>query len=149
MNEKQSDFQMLRNSIVDFVAYGGKIAIGYSSMKPTPKVLSQVGVDIAGELLKELLNRLEEQRKENASVSCNSRDFQKFAKDCGLERITHAWILFGDIPFPCYYMEGGNIAKFCKLVGIAKFPETMANEVTTKTIDTIQKYGTVIYPPKK
>lgn len=149
MNEKQSDPQMLRNSIVDFAAYGGKTAIGFSSMKPMPKVLSQVGVDIAAELLKELMNRLEEQEKESNPVCRNSRDFQKMAENCGLERITHAWILFGSIPFPCYYMEGGDIAKFCKLVGIAQFPETMTSEVTIKTIDAVQKYGTVIYPSAK
>lgn len=145
MNEKQSDSKALRDGLIDFAAYGGKAAVDYSSMKPIPKGLTKIGIDLGKEELKQLFDWLETQKKNASPVRRNSNDFQTIAKDCGLQQITHAWILFGDLPLPCYYMEGGDIAKFCKLVGISQFPETMSNKHTAKTIDTIKKYGVVIY----
>lgn len=145
MNEKQSDSKVLRDSLIDFAAYGGKAAVDYSSMKPIPKGLTKIGIDLGKEEIKQLFDWLEKQKNSAPPVHRNPSDFQTIAKECGLRQITHAWILFGDIPLPCYYMEGGDIAEFCKLVGISQFPESMSNEHTTKTIDTIKKYGIVIY----
>lgn len=145
MNEKQSDSKVLRDSLIDFAAYGGKVAVDYSSMKPIPKGLTQIGIDLLKEESKQLLDWLEKQKKSAPPVRRNPSDFRAIAKDCGLQQITHAWILFGGIPLPCYYMEGGDIAKFCKLTGVPQFPETLSNKCTTQTIDMIQRYGTVIY----
>lgn len=145
MNEKQSASKVLRDSLIDFAAYGGKVAVDYSSMKPIPKGLTQIGIDWVKEEAKQFLDWLETQKKSVSPVRRNPSDFRVIAKDCGLQQITHAWTLFGDIPLPCYYMEGGDIAKFCKLTGISQFPETLSNKCTTQAIDMIQRYGTVIY----
>lgn len=145
MNEKQSDSKVLRNSLIDFAAYGAKAAVDYSSMKPVPKGLSKIGIELGKEELKQFFDWLETQKKCAPPVRHNPSDIQTIAKDCGLQQITYAWILLSNMPLPCYYMEGGDIAKLCKLVGIFQFPETISDEHTAKTIDTIKKYGTVIY----
>lgn len=145
MNEKQSDSKVLRDSLIDFAAYGGKVAVDYSSMQPIPKGLTKIGIDFGKGELKQLFDWLETQKRSVPPVRRTPSDFRAIAKDCGLQQITHAWILFGDIPLPCCYMEGGDIAKFCKLTGISQFPETLSDKCTTQTIDMIQRYGTVIY----
>lgn len=149
MSEKHINSKVLRDGIIDFAAYRGKAAVDYSSMKPVPKELSKVGIDFGKEELKLFFDWLETQKKSNSPVHRNSSDFYKAAKDCGLQRITCAWIPFGDLPLLCYYMEGGDIAQFCTMTGIIQFPEMSSNEQAAETIDVIREHGQVIYYSEK
>ena len=143
MQEEQNRSRMLRNSIIDLAAIGGRIDVDCSDMKPVTKELAKIGIGLSDEALKGFFDSLEKQMR-NASSECRT-DLITAAKHCGVQRITCATILQGDRSSPWCFIEGGNIPLFCQMAGIVCFPETTGSETASALTDFIRTHGSIIY----
>ena len=92
--------------IIEGLALVGKINVESSSMNEPQKEFSKFGIDVGKELFKELIKTPEEKL-----IDC--------ARLCGIQKITqNTYLFFNNLQFTSLSIEGGNINRFCYLMGL-------------------------------
>jgi hypothetical protein len=92
--------------IIEGLALVGKINVESSSMNEPQKEFSKFGIDVGKELVKELIKTPEEKL-----IDC--------ARLCGIQKITqNTYLFFKNLQFTSLSIEGGNINRFCYLMGL-------------------------------
>lgn len=92
--------------IIEGLALAGKIKVENSSMNEPQKEFSKFGIDVGKELVKELIKTPEEKL-----IDC--------ARLCGIQKITqNTYLFFNNLQFTSLSIEGGNINRFCYLMGL-------------------------------
>ncbi len=92
--------------IIEGLALVGKINVESSSMNEPQKKFSKFGIDVGKELVKELIKTPEEKL-----IDC--------ARLCGIQKITqNTYLFFNNLQFTSLSIEGGNINRFCYLMGL-------------------------------
>lgn len=92
--------------IIEGLALAGKIKVENSSMNEPQKEFSKFGIDVGKELFKELIKTPEEKL-----IDC--------ARLFGIQKITqYTYLSFNDFYFAFLTIEGGNINRFCYLMGL-------------------------------
>ena len=92
--------------IIEGLALAGKIKVENSSMNEPQKEFSKFGIDVGKELFKELIKTPKEKLID-------------YAKLCGIQKITqYTYLSFNDFYFAFLTIEGGNINRFCYLMGL-------------------------------
>lgn len=92
--------------IIEGLALVGKINVESSSMNEPQKEFSKFGIDVGKELVKELIKTPEEKLID-------------YARLCGIQKITqNTYLFFNNLQFTSLSIEGGNINRFCYLMGL-------------------------------
>lgn len=135
----------MRNEIISLIAIGGKYAVEKTSLDRIPKEALKLSIDVSAEAAKQLWEAIERNRAANTPAWNDLNSFVDMAQKCGLRRVLLVLLEINSILLPCYYMEGGDIARFCEMVGIHQLSGAAAEEITAETKKLSQVYGIVLY----
>lgn len=130
---------------IDLMAFGGKLAVESTSMKPWPKEGIKLGIDIVANMLKDV------QLHSAATFSVMGLSLEQIqfvklaAKKHDLDRIVVFPCPVNGLIIPCIRMEGGNVAAFCKMVGTSVFPKASINVEESEQNTLIEQYGIILY----
>lgn len=135
----------MRNEIISLIAIGGKYAVEKTSLDRAPKEAIKLSIDVSAEAAKQLWEAIEKKRAANVPASNAPKSFADVAQECGLKRASLILLEINGIPLPCYYMEGGDIARFCEMAGIYPLSGMAAEEIAAETRKLSQDYGIALY----
>lgn len=121
-----------RDTIIDGLAFWGKVNVESSSMNELQKEFSKIGIDISKELLKELVKTPQEKIIDNA-------------KSCGIQKITqYTYLFFDNSHFEFLLIKGGDINRFCHLMRLNLLSQSQKDGIA----DCINKNNGILHKEK-
>lgn len=130
---------------INLMALSSKLAVESTSMNPYAKESIKLGIDFASDMAKwaQLF------QQPNFSVMGlslgNVQAIKTAARNHGLERVVVYPCVVGGTWTACLGMSGGNIADFCKGMGITLLDKSCINSSNTEQDSLFKEYGITLF----